>query len=379
LLAWIGDLLGPNWLTDAIYALLHDGAVVRNQGVFDREMLGLVLRQDPSRAPKYSDDRLNYIIDMMQKDEFSLCHPLPGSAGKQTYLLPEALPPEALVSADTFGPQALRFRYSYVALRRGLMPQFQVKSHELFGPKARRWRSGCVLEFEGCSVLVDGDLGRKRVDILVNGPENRRREALAVVRSIFGVVHAAIPECEPSERIPLPDDVELDVSYEHIVKMEEQFGPEKLYNPEGTMTEYKVGTLLDGVTAGARSGRPSLEQGAVIVNVGNNNGNTNANSPGSVFGDSNALVGSTNSIGSITPASGVSVPENPAEPSDRKVAQLADYITIYGAIGALVGLGIAFAYLKGQGKDYPWQTLAGASGFGLAVGAIAALLIKRRK
>lgn len=100
---------------------------------------------------------------------------------------------------------SLRLRYRYRHLPGGLIPRFQVKSHEHAGPQPERWRFGCTLEIHGCPSLIDRSPAANTIDVLVTGLPARRRDALAVIRDIFDRLHRLWPESQPQETVPLPD------------------------------------------------------------------------------------------------------------------------------------------------------------------------------
>lgn len=348
-------LLDPNWLTDAIYALLADGSVRDRDAVFDRQLLGQLLRSNPERAGRYPDDRLDYIVDMMQEPDFGLCFRLPGESDPPKYLLPEALTPNAPAVTRGWDPRSLWLRYSYVDLPRGLIPRFLVAAHNDFGEDPARWRSGCTLEIDGCPVLIDGDLGKSRVDIRVAGPVTRRKDALAVVRSRFREVHERLPETRPSERVPLPHDPEIDVGYEHLRRMEDDYGSDYRHRPDGSDREYRVGDLLSGV-------RETDAFGEVQVGLVERQSRT------SVIGRAPGAAVAASSGGSRTdvPVAGPT--------GDSEISRLANLVAVGGVVGALLGVFAAATFLLGRGEGWPLEPFGALAGIGTVVGSVLALL-----
>lgn len=314
-------LLDPNWFTDAIYALLDYGVAE-----FDRDDLGRRLRRDPDRAALYGDDRLDYIVDLLQQPAFALAFRLPGDADPPRYLLPEALTPTAPASIAGWDAGSLRFRFRYEQLPRGLLPQFQVRSHDHAGPDPDRWRSGCTLMVHGCPVLVDGRPAEHRVDLLVAGPAEHRRDALAVVRSLFGLVHERLPESAPEERVPLPDDPEVDVSFAHLRQLEAAYGRGYEFLPEGARHGYRVGDLLTGVEPRYGAAEPVTAPGG-----------------------------------------------------DGRVGRGADGAQVGGAVGSAAGVAAAAFYLLGRGGAWPVETVLAGGAAGGIVGALTGLGVMLRR
>jgi len=243
-------LLDPNWLTGAVYALLNEPDVIRQGGEFTREQLATWL--DPVRYPP---ERHEYILDMMQNQDLGLCFRLPAAKDEERYLVPEALPPSEL-DCGPVPDDALRFRYEYDYLPPGMIPRFIVEAHRNLTDKPTRWRTGVVLGVENCRVLVKGDRDRRRVDIAVMGPANRRRSALAVVRERLRVVHDLNPEAGPKARVPLPDDPDNSVGYDHLIELEARKGRHHRFDPEGADRDYSVEELLEGVRGEGRPPQP---------------------------------------------------------------------------------------------------------------------------
>lgn len=202
-------LLDPNWLTSAIYRVLDKASSVEHEGEFLRKQLSEWL--DPRVYPV---ERHEFILTMMQEPELGLCFRLP-SGTEERYLIPEALP----ASRRFFGAwpaDCLRFRFTYSFLAPGLIPRFIVQAHRNLTPEKSRWRTGVILRVRECETLAIADRDKQRVDIQVAGPEALRRSALNVVLNDLDVVHILNPEAQPTPRVPLPDNPEIDVGYEHL-------------------------------------------------------------------------------------------------------------------------------------------------------------------
>jgi GTPase SAR1 family protein/predicted MPP superfamily phosphohydrolase len=233
-------LLDPNWLTGAIYTILNSGLVARQGGVFSREQLSELL--DPA---EYGLERWEFIITMMQHEGVGLCFPVAGS--NDTFLVPEALP-KGEPYLGNWPDDSLRFRLEYEFLPPGLIPRFVVRAHHRLKDSQTRWRTGAVLQAAECTILVRGLRKlEQRIDILVDGPPAMRRSALNIILDDFKFVHDLNPEAKPKELVPIPDAPQLDVAYSHLCKLEELYGADHRFLPEGADKEYRVGDLLDGV------------------------------------------------------------------------------------------------------------------------------------
>jgi GTPase SAR1 family protein len=233
-------LLDPNWLTGAVYRLLNEPMVRDQEGEFKRDQLNLWL--DPKLYPP---ERHEFILTMMQDPDIGLCFRLP-DAGGECYLIPEALRASE-PDYDNWPTNSLHFRYIYQYLPSSLIPRFIVQAHRHLTGKKTRWRTGVVLSVRNCRVLIRGDLNGRRIDISVDGPDGLRRSALNVVLDDLEVVHELNPECAAEARVPLPDQPEKDVGYNHLLTLEEEEGSEYRHRPDGAGRAYTVQELLHGV------------------------------------------------------------------------------------------------------------------------------------
>jgi len=233
-------LLDPNWLTAAIYTLINNPLVRRNGGRFDCDLYASILDPD-----EYDDEHLDFIISVIQDPLIGLAYQLP-DARPAEYLVPTVLDTD---SPDYAGwhPDRTRLRVHYDILERGLIPRFIVEAHHLLTDNPTLWRSGCVLETDGCPVLVEGNREHKTLDIGVAGPPAKRQLALTTVLTHLDKVHKKFGEANPKVRVPLPDDPGVDVSYQHLLELNADEGPSYEWRPEGAARKYTVAELLSGV------------------------------------------------------------------------------------------------------------------------------------
>jgi len=228
------SVLNPEWVTDGVYKILNEKQLANRGGVLSRTDLKRSLKNR-----KYPEKYHPFIIDMMRK--FELCFTV---RENEKWLVAELLPrsePKTL-REDT---KALTFRYHYDVLPAGIICRFIVRRYEFLTTKPIYWRSGVVLEIEGCRVLVRSDTDKGRMFISITGPEKCRRSALAVVRDEFDRIHATIPNLEPKKMVPLPDDPTVEVGYDHLLTLEKE--NVTTFIPEGTNRSYSVAVLLDGI------------------------------------------------------------------------------------------------------------------------------------
>jgi serine/threonine protein kinase/nucleoside phosphorylase/Leucine-rich repeat (LRR) protein len=233
-------VLDPNWLTGAIYALINSPLVRDQGGELRHDQLGAVL--DPTRYPARWHE---LILSIAQEPELGMCLRIP-HGDPARYLLPDALPIKEPDYENVWPADALRFRFQYSLLPTGLIPRFIVEAHRSLTERSTWWRTGVVLGIEDCRILVRGDARRNRVEIQVTGNAGQRA-ALSVVRGYFDTVHHYYARLPVKARVPLPEQPEVDVGYEHLIALEQRRGLDHMFLPEDAAREYTVRELLEGV------------------------------------------------------------------------------------------------------------------------------------
>jgi nucleoside phosphorylase/Leucine-rich repeat (LRR) protein len=243
-------ILDPNWLTGAIYALINSPIVREQGGELHHDQVTALL--DPTRFPSRWHE---LILSMMQEPEIGLCFPIM-HARPQRYLLPDALPTSE-PDYEVWPNESLRFRFQYNILPADFIPRLIVEAHRILSDKPTWWRTGVVLKAEHCLVLVRADLARNRIEIQVKGTTGRR-EALSVVRHYFDAVHHYYAKLPFEARVPLPDQPEESVGYEHLIRLEREESINYRFLPERANHKYSVRELLEGVREDARRLRRRL-------------------------------------------------------------------------------------------------------------------------
>ena len=240
------SVLNPEWVTGGVYRILNDNLLsTKHKGMLNWQDLTRIL------TPKNKGDRNCYqenrdrqfILDMMQK--FELCFPLDSNSQKPIYLIPELLNEE---EPDTgTWENTLNLEYHYKILFSSVISRFIVKMHHCIS-KRTYWRTGVILAFpESNRAYIKADLADAKIFIRIDGKPNTRRSALAAIRNTFESIHHSISALEVDERVPLPDNPKVSISYKHLLKLETK--GETNYFPEGSDRDYNIRELLDGISS----------------------------------------------------------------------------------------------------------------------------------
>ncbi|WP_440955314.1 COR domain-containing protein [Methanosarcina sp. Mfa9] len=235
-------VLEPRWITNGVYRIINSETLVKRKGVLRFGLLDEILKQKNENDYYYPPTRYNYIINLMKK--FELCYTI----DEQTVLLPDLLAvPEPNFDFDS--NEALNFFIEYDFLPRSVMPRFIVKMNRDIKDNLQ-WRTGVVLEnkdFNSCAV-IKSDNEAKRIYISVNG--GQKRDYFSSILFNLREINRSFEKLKAVEKIPVPDEPDVAVSYDHLVYLEE-VGEDK-YRPEGSRKAYSVRDLLGTVNNGSK-------------------------------------------------------------------------------------------------------------------------------
>ena len=246
-------VLNPRWVTNGIYKVLNAEKLEKQKGEIRLTDLPKILD-----ANEYPGSMHRFLFDLMKK--FELCFTFPEDDAR--YLIPELLDKQQPAEADEFRPdECLNFQYHYPVLPEGLLPRFIVRTHVL-SEGLPRWRTGVILEFEGCRALVKADVQDKKIFISVTGHVPSRRRLLAVIRSDFESIHHNIRNLQAQEMVPVPNHPKLVIPYKKLQVMEKAGLPKFTEVSGETVIHLDVEELLNGVNL--RQARTDLEGERII-------------------------------------------------------------------------------------------------------------------
>jgi hypothetical protein len=258
-------VLEPKWVTEAVYKIINSDQLAKSNGVLKLSLLNDILPQKKVKCKQsffdkilkheketdyyYPPDKYRFIIDLMKK--FELCYEI----DNETVLLPDLLE----VQEPEFGfdyAGALKFVIDYDFLPKSVMPRFIVKMKKDIKNELR-WRTGVVLEDKAfhSTAVVKADERDKNIYIYVNGEQ--KRDYFSVILFNFREINRSFEKLKAIEKVPMPDEPEITVSYEHLIRLEQK-GVEK-YIPDGSENEYIVKDLLGTIYAENKTGEEILQ------------------------------------------------------------------------------------------------------------------------
>lgn len=109
------------------------------------------------------------------------------------------------------------------------------------------WRSGVLLKDHSSetTALVETDTESKRLQLKITGPE--KREYLIILRFVLTNIHNSFSHISVTEKIGLPDNPHISLSYKHLLKLDKMGQTE--YLPENSEKSYNIKELLGIVEA----------------------------------------------------------------------------------------------------------------------------------
>ncbi len=247
---FLGDthVLNPRWVTGGVYAILYSKQVREAKGELKLADLGGIL--DRGEYPRGMHE---FLMRLMR--QFELCFAFANSP--ERFLIPELLEENEPDAVTEFKPEdCLNFEYHYSVLPEGLLPRFIVRTHEMSEGEPR-WRTGAILNNDGCRALVKADVQGKKVFIRVSGEKSERRRMLYLIRSQFNMIHKAV-NLNAEEMVPLPAYPKEVISYQELLTFEAEGVAEYPKVIDKKIVRLPVKALVDGV------GRPQTSRRVVV-------------------------------------------------------------------------------------------------------------------
>ena len=230
-------VLEPKWVTGAVYRIINSEKVAKNHGVLKLKSLASILKKVKETDYFYPQDKHKYLIDLMKK--FELCYEIESDC----ILIPDLLEIQE-PEFDFDYSSSLKFLIDYDFLPKSVMPRFIVKMHKDIKDDLR-WRTGVVLEDPtfNSTAVIRADENDKKIYLFVNG--NQKKDYFSVILYNFRKINEDFEKMKATERVPLPDESEITVGYEHLIVLDRKCI--KTFIPDGSENEYNVKELLGTV------------------------------------------------------------------------------------------------------------------------------------
>ena len=217
--------LDPNWITYGIYDILSDNLVIDKNGEFQQDDLYKHWHSkectERHKQP-YSITECTFLLNLMLKDKFDICYPLPNKSG--SFVVPMKLP-DKRADYNLGAGDKLHFRFQYPFMPEGLMSRLIVRLYDyIFEEKV--WLTGAVFKDNNCMAEVlqqeTTNEGLKYIGIKIAGKSaETRRTFLHTIRKQVEYIHTntfpyikfnemVVCNCPVCENSETPNFYELD-------------------------------------------------------------------------------------------------------------------------------------------------------------------------
>jgi len=181
--------LKPDWATHAVYKILDDPLLNRQNGRFNKNDAKKIWHED-----EYSLLRFE-LLRLMQK--FFLTYEI-GNSGE--YIVPERLPAaKPDYSWNETGNLFFQYEYDHF-MPRGIMSQFIVQMHRYICNHNLVWRRGVILERENTSAEIVESYDSRVISIRISGKS--RRDFMTVITEQMDKINAQYEKMKVEKLIP---------------------------------------------------------------------------------------------------------------------------------------------------------------------------------
>ncbi len=208
-------ILKPNWVIDALYAVLKDERIIRNAGKFSADEV-FDLWSD------YKSDEKTILLQLMQKGKFEVAYKL---EGKNAYIAPILLP-EIAPEYDFDETDSLQIHFEYTFKPKGIISRLIVRFHENIVSKDGEqivWKKGVLLGYKNSFARIIESEQRKKITITVSGKHSiENRELITIIRTEIKRIHRDWFENRLvfEEKVPCYCDVCKEESEPHFYELE---------------------------------------------------------------------------------------------------------------------------------------------------------------
>ncbi len=227
------NVINPRWLTEAVYKLVTAKQAIN--GKLPRTELTQLL--DSKTYPSHKHD---YLISLIER--FELCYRF----DENTLLFPELLqhdePNLTELRQQIQQIETLHFILLYSDfLPKSIFTRFMVRSQRYID-KNYLWKTGVVLRdlHKQTTALVQLDEKSQKITLHLMG--THQQDFLAVLLFLLRDIHNSFPRLHVDERLALPDNPAITVSYNDL--LERLQDGETEIRPEGAKQKYNIRQLL---------------------------------------------------------------------------------------------------------------------------------------
>jgi GTPase SAR1 family protein len=177
-------ILNPQWSVDAVYCVLSDNRVIENNGKFAQCDLA-------DYWEEYSEVERRNLLKLMLKEHFEVTYEINKT---NVYIAPQLLTSQT-PTYDWNSQTALKFRYEYTFMPKGLIARLIVRINEMIATQDGKdlvWKKGIVINKDNCQAQIIQKNTRANdevIDIEVNGEEYYKKFVLKMICDEIESIH----------------------------------------------------------------------------------------------------------------------------------------------------------------------------------------------
>lgn len=199
--------INPNWVFEAVYSVLKQDKIRRNNGQFERKWI-----EDGWK--KYTVPERNKLFRLLLKDKFDVCYQI-DSDGK-FYMVPLLLPNQSQTPSWEF-ERRIRYRLDYDFLPYGLLSRLIVRLKD-YVDRTILWKNGVLFRYKEAKALVTfNELTKRFIEIELEGPLEKRKRLLdTILLGIENIHERSFKNIRYTERVQCVCSVCVEDSEPHL-------------------------------------------------------------------------------------------------------------------------------------------------------------------
>ncbi len=178
-------ILNPNWVIDALYAVLKNKEVQNNKGKFTREEIHRIWQ-----AEGYKKEDYQILLSLMLKGKFEIAYKL--KAGF-SYIVPILLREEEIEDYTFEKENLLEIYLQYTFMPPGILSRLIVRQNELIAEQNNKqivWQKGVLLKDKSSTAEITEDELKEKITIKVSGKNVvENKEFITILRNEIYKIH----------------------------------------------------------------------------------------------------------------------------------------------------------------------------------------------
>ncbi len=242
-------VLDPYWITYGVYQILTSVYAGNMKGKVGMDKLEYIVNEEKDKKEiynpanykkiKYAPNQRRFLVDILHQFKLCFC-----AADHSYFIIPDLLDtkePLDITEPIRVSGENIQFVYDYEYLPKSIMPNIMVETHKII---KEMWRTGCVLQNNGCKALITNY--QNRISITVTGEHKKKREFMSVIRFLLDSINQKLSN-KPVALIPLPG-VNAFVSYERLLAREKSGKTHYVFDEDmPTEKSFLISELLEGI------------------------------------------------------------------------------------------------------------------------------------